>query len=112
MVPKVHVGLEMAIGGNESGRVGNWKKRMHVFGEKLRRLPSKGWKTIWKVGRDDPRRAIHALKVGLSLTLVSLLYLLEPLFKGIGQNAIWAVMTVVVVFEFTAGQFLPKIKPS
>ncbi|MCI77155.1 aluminum-activated malate transporter 12-like, partial [Trifolium medium] len=28
---------------------------------------------------------------------------MEPLFKGIGNNAMWAVMTVVVVMEFTAG---------
>nr|GEU34432.1 aluminum-activated malate transporter 12-like [Tanacetum cinerariifolium] len=59
-------------------------------------------------GQDDPRRAIHSLKVGLSLTLVSLLYLLEPLFKGVGENVIWAVMTVVVVLEFTAGATLCK----
>ncbi|XP_054824984.1 aluminum-activated malate transporter 12-like [Prosopis cineraria] len=76
--------------------------------EKLKRLPSLAWQTMWKVGREDPRRAIHALKVGLSLTLVSLLYLVEPLFKGIGKNAIWAVMTVVVVLEFTAGATLCK----
>ncbi|KAI6678364.1 hypothetical protein NL676_039160 [Syzygium grande] len=36
--------------------------------------------------------------------------------KGIGQNAIWAVMTVVVVLEFTAGgaatyvRFIPTIR--
>ncbi|XP_024965161.1 aluminum-activated malate transporter 14-like, partial [Cynara cardunculus var. scolymus] len=34
--------------------------------------------------------------------------LMEPLFKGVGQNAIWAVMTVVVVLEFTAGATLCK----
>ncbi|CAI0431002.1 unnamed protein product [Linum tenue] len=62
---------------------------------------------MWKVCKDDPRRAIHAVKVGLALTLVSMLYLLEPLFEGIGQNAIWAVMTVVVL-EFTAGVTLCK----
>ncbi|KVE01329.1 Aluminum-activated malate transporter, partial [Cynara cardunculus var. scolymus] len=33
---------------------------------------------------------------------------MEPLFKGVGQNAIWAVMTVVVVLEFTAGATLCK----
>ncbi|KAK6151706.1 hypothetical protein DH2020_014341 [Rehmannia glutinosa] len=33
---------------------------------------------------------------------------MEPLFKDIGQNAIWAVMTVVVVLEFTAGATLCK----
>lgn len=101
----------MAMDGNDSGKsiIGNWKKRVHVLGEKLMRFPSLAWHTTWKVGRDDPRRVIHAFKVGLSLTLVTLLYLLEPLFKGIGQNAIWAVMTVVVVFEFTAGHFLCSI---
>lgn len=81
-----------------------WKKSAHVLSEKLKNFPGRLWQTIWKVGRDDPRRFVHALKVGLSLTLVSLLYLVEPLFEGIGQNAIWAVMTVVVVLEFTAGQ--------
>ncbi|KAL9249699.1 Aluminum-activated malate transporter 12-like protein [Drosera capensis] len=66
------------------------------------------WRTILKVGLEDPRRVIHSFKVGLSLSLVSLLYLMEPLFKGIGQNAIWAVVTVVVVLEFTAGATLCK----
>lgn len=79
------------------------RKKMMDFLEKAEGLPGLAWRTMWKVGKDDPRRVIHALKVGLALTLVSLLYLTEPLFEGIGQNAIWAVMTVVVVLEFTAG---------
>ncbi|GAB2235277.1 hypothetical protein Droror1_Dr00025698 [Drosera rotundifolia] len=66
------------------------------------------WRTILKVGLEDPRRVIHSFKVGFALSLVSLLYLMEPLFKGIGQNAIWAVITVVVVLEFTAGATLCK----
>ncbi|CAH8327468.1 unnamed protein product [Eruca vesicaria subsp. sativa] len=65
-------------------------------------------KNLWNVGKEDTRRLKHALKVGVSLTLVSLLYLMEPLFKGIGKNAIWAVMTVVVVLEFSAGATLRK----
>ncbi|XP_050230962.1 aluminum-activated malate transporter 12-like isoform X2 [Mercurialis annua] len=85
-----------------------WKKKCEVGAEKVKRVPSFVGREIWKVGRDDPRRVIHALKVGFSLTLVSLLYLLEPLFEGIGQSAIWAVMTVVVVLEFTAGATLCK----
>ncbi|OVA01290.1 TLDc [Macleaya cordata] len=84
------------------------KKMMEMFIEKIRRWPAAAYKNVWKVGRDDPRRVIHALKVGVSLTLVSSLYLVEPLFEGIGQNAIWAVMTVVVVLEFTAGATLCK----
>ncbi|KAG5248979.1 aluminum-activated malate transporter [Salix suchowensis] len=95
--------LAMAILAKE-----NWKRNIHLISQKLKRFPGLLWQTIWKVGRDDPRRVVHALKVGLSLTLVSLLYLLEPLFEGIGQNAIWAVMTVVVVLEFTAGATLCK----
>lgn len=74
------------------------------FGERVKEMGRKAWKTLWKVGRDDPRRVTHSLKVGLALTLVSLLYLTEELFEGVGQNAMWAVVTVVVVMEFTAGK--------
>lgn len=82
------------------------KNRVGVYMETTKKFLGLTCQKILKVGRDDPRRAIHSVKVGLSLTLVSLLYLLEPLFNGIGQNAIWAVMTVVVVLEFTAGNLL------
>ncbi|KAL2489769.1 Aluminum-activated malate transporter 12 [Forsythia ovata] len=83
-------------------------KHIDVFVEKMKRFPGLLWRNICKVGKEDPRRLIHSLKVGLSLTLVSLLYLMEPLFENIGQSAIWAVMTVVVVLEFTAGATLCK----
>ncbi|KAA0025215.1 aluminum-activated malate transporter 8 [Cucumis melo var. makuwa] len=63
---------------------------------------------IKKLGRDDPRRIIHSLKVGLALTFVSLLYYWRPLYDGFGIAAIWAVLTVVVVFEFTVGATLSK----
>ncbi|KAJ0970825.1 hypothetical protein J5N97_018784 [Dioscorea zingiberensis] len=84
------------------------KFSMGVVMEKVKKLPVSLCKTLYQVGRDDPRRVIHSLKVGMALTLVSLLYLLEPLFEGVGQNAMWAVMTVVVVLEFTAGGTLCK----
>ena len=67
------------------------------------RIPASWGRHAWSIGREDPRRAVHALKAGTALTLVSLLYILEPFFKGIGKNAMWVVMTVVVVLEFTAG---------
>ena len=79
------------------------ERRRRIFLEKAKRLPGSAWQMAWKVGKEDPRRAIYALKVGVSLTLVSLLFLMEPLLEGIGQNAIWAVMTVVLVLEFTTG---------
>ncbi|KAJ4848020.1 Aluminum-activated malate transporter 12 [Turnera subulata] len=102
---RVHASMDTAMAALDKEK---WKKNIHVLSEKLRKFPGLVWQKIGKVGRDDPRRIVHALKVGLSLTLVSLLYLLEPLFEGIGQNAIWAVMTVVVVLEFTAGATLCK----
>ncbi|KAJ8767741.1 hypothetical protein K2173_020681 [Erythroxylum novogranatense] len=61
-----------------------------------------------KVGRDDPRRIIHSLKVGFAVTLVSTIYYYQPLYKNFGDSALWAVMTVVVVFEFSVGATLGK----
>ncbi|KAK4766424.1 hypothetical protein SAY87_008066 [Trapa incisa] len=63
---------------------------------------------VRKLGQDDPRRVIHSLKVGLALTLVSLVYYVRPFYDGYGISGIWAVVTVVVVFEFTVGATLSK----
>ncbi|XP_042488441.1 aluminum-activated malate transporter 12-like [Macadamia integrifolia] len=57
---------------------------------------------------NEHRKLIHSIKVGLALILVSLLYLLDPLFEHVGDNAMWAIMSVVVVFEFYAGARLGK----
>ncbi|XWS56159.1 hypothetical protein CRYUN_Cryun09bG0062300 [Craigia yunnanensis] len=65
-------------------------------------------KSIKKLGQDDPRRLTHSLKVGLALTLVSLLYYARPLYDGFGVSGMWAVLTIVVVFEFTVGGTLSK----
>lgn len=51
-------------------------------------------------------RVIHSVKVGVALVLVSLLYLLDPLYERVGENAMWAIMTVVVIFEFFAGLYI------
>ncbi|CAN6268931.1 unnamed protein product [Urochloa humidicola] len=58
---------------------------------------------VWRIGADDPRRAVHGLKVGLALALVSVFYYTRPLYDGVGGAAMWAVLTVVVVFEYTVG---------
>ncbi|XP_044487418.1 aluminum-activated malate transporter 12-like [Mangifera indica] len=58
--------------------------------------------------KHDMKKIIHSIKVGIALVLVSLLYLLDPLYKQVGENAMWAIMTVVVVFEFFAGATLSK----
>ena len=60
------------------------------------------FKMIWRFGTEDPR-ILHGMKVGLSLVLVSLFLFVKPLYDGSGREAVWAIMTVVVVSEFTAG---------
>lgn len=58
----------------------------------------------WNLAVDDPRKVVHCLKVGMALSVVSLFYYMRPLYEGVGGNAMWAVMTVVVVFEHTVGK--------
>lgn len=62
------------------------------------------FKKAWDLGVDDPRKFFHCLKVGVALMVVSLFYYMRPLYDGVGGSAIWAVMTVVVVFEYTVGR--------
>ncbi|CAN6695301.1 unnamed protein product [Malus baccata var. baccata] len=61
-----------------------------------------------KLGQDDPRRVVHSLKVGLAVLLVSLLYYVQPFYNGLGDTTMWAVITVVVVFEFSVGATLGR----
>ncbi|XP_038993428.1 aluminum-activated malate transporter 10-like [Hibiscus syriacus] len=77
----------------------------------IRRLALKVWmfmKRAWDVGANDPRKVIHCMKVGLALALVSLFYFIRPLYHGVGGNAMWALMTVVLVFETTVGATVYK----
>ncbi|XP_023749148.1 aluminum-activated malate transporter 8 [Lactuca sativa] len=60
------------------------------------------------IGVDDPRRIVHSLKVALAITLVSMVYYLQPLYNGMGDAGMWAILTVVVVFEYTVGATLCK----
>ncbi|XP_028805902.1 aluminum-activated malate transporter 10-like [Neltuma alba] len=83
------------------GRIRHWIVRL---GLKLLIFPKKAW----ELGVNDPRKFIHAIKVAIALTLVSLFYYVKPLYDGVGGNAMWAVMTVVVVFQYTAGDTISK----
>ncbi|KAL5726846.1 hypothetical protein ACHQM5_000096 [Ranunculus cassubicifolius] len=62
----------------------------------------------WDVAVGDPRKIVHCVKVGMALAVVSLFYYVRPLYQGVGGTAMWAVLTVVVVFEFTVGACLSK----
>lgn len=55
------------------------------------------------IATSDPRKVIHGVKVGMALSLVSLFYYMRPLYDGVGGNAMWAVITVVVAFEYSVG---------
>lgn len=75
------------------------------------RFVSKIWRFLvkaWSIGASEPKKVVHCVKVGLALTLVSLFYYMKPLYQGVGGNAMWAVMTVVVVFEYPVGAMLSK----
>jgi uncharacterized membrane protein YccC len=105
VLAQLHLAMSMAGNLSFDERKQTWLSRMEKFIRKISKLFISILKSWYRVGREDPRRVVHAVKVGLALTLVSFLYIFEPLFKGVGKNAMWAVMTVVVVLEFTAGKF-------
>ena len=70
------------------------------------------WKFLvesWKIGVAEPKKFIHCIKVGLALSVVSTFYYMRPLYQSVGGNAMWAIMTVVVVFEYMVGKLSNKI---
>ena len=86
----------------DDGKV-EWRK--HGSSENLALKVCEFVKKAWELGINDPKKFIHCLKVGIALTAVSLFYYVKPLYDEFGGNAMWAVMTVVVVFEYTAGRY-------
>ncbi|XXG88735.1 hypothetical protein AAC387_Pa12g0911 [Persea americana] len=101
--------MEIGFGGDEKvglfTRCMRWVEAFFLCAiESIAGVPKK----VKKIGQDDPRRIIHSFKVGFALSLVSLFYYCRPLFGGFGTSAMWAVMTVVVVFEYTVGATLGK----
>lgn len=66
------------------------------------------WEEAWErvTNRDQRQRIVHPLKVGVALSIASLLMILDAPDDFLGSNAIWAVMTVVVVFESSVGKHI------
>ncbi|KAG6675671.1 hypothetical protein I3842_15G114700 [Carya illinoinensis] len=76
---------------------------------------SRSWKTVqdvayeaWKMGRSDHRKIVFSAKMGLALMLISLLVFLKVPGEEVGRYSVWALLTVVVVFEFSIGATLSK----
>ncbi|GMI99812.1 ALUMINIUM ACTIVATED MALATE TRANSPORTER 4 [Hibiscus trionum] len=63
---------------------------------------------LYEMGRSDPRKIFFAIKTGLTLTSVSLLMLFKESLKDTSQYSIWAILTVVLIFEFSVGATLSK----
>ncbi|XP_020238921.1 LOW QUALITY PROTEIN: aluminum-activated malate transporter 10-like [Cajanus cajan] len=109
-------------GGKEVAKEVEWRIKVEEDGTLERRVVGCMWeitaglalrlckfvKKAWELGVNDPRKFIHCLKVGIALSAVSLFYYWKPLYDGVGGNAMWAVMTVIVVFEYTAGATICK----
>ena len=58
---------------------------------------------LWEFCKEDPSRVTFSLKVGIAITLSSLLFLLRKPYDAFGSNATWVIITVAVVFEHTVG---------
>lgn len=99
--------MEMATNEENDGcfvKVGRWVKGLW---ENMVCSIVDSARKVKKHGEEDPRRIIHSAKVGLAIALVSLIYFCDSTYIGFGVSAMWAVMTVVVVFEFSVGKFMP-----
>lgn len=59
---------------------------------------------VLEMGRADPRQFIFAAKSGLALAIVSILIFFKEPLSYMSQYSIWAILTVIVVFEFSVGE--------
>ncbi|KAA8549957.1 hypothetical protein F0562_001635 [Nyssa sinensis] len=93
---------------HNEGAFTRWRVWLKALPEKLSAKVVDIVRTTKKVAEDDPRRIIHGIKVGLAMTVVSLFYYFNPLEDNFGDSTIWAVLSVIVVFEFSVGATLGK----
>ncbi|KAG7654734.1 Aluminum-activated malate transporter [Arabidopsis suecica] len=64
--------------------------------------------TAWEMGTADPRKMIFSAKMGLALTLTSILIFFKIPGLELSGHYLWAILTVVVIFEFSIGATFSK----
>ncbi|OAY84671.1 Aluminum-activated malate transporter 1 [Ananas comosus] len=110
--PSIHTTpMEVEVGSNTSAhKIGfsPWWSGLSSLVERMKEMAVGLSKKVKKIVKDDPRRVAHCFKVGLALTIVSIFYYVTPLYEGLGVSTMWAVLTVVVVMEYTVGGTLSK----
>lgn len=76
------------------------------LGDRIAGMWGKAWQLVvkgWNFGRSDPRKVIFGAKMGLALTLTSFIIFLKEPSIDLTKHSVWAILTVVVVFEFSIG---------
>ncbi|GAB2234884.1 hypothetical protein Droror1_Dr00004154 [Drosera rotundifolia] len=58
--------------------------------------------------KSNARSVIHSMKVGLAITIITLIYYYRFCDQGLKVSGTWAVLTVVLVFEHSVGATLGK----
>ncbi|CAH8391084.1 unnamed protein product [Eruca vesicaria subsp. sativa] len=62
----------------------------------------------WEMGTSDPRKIIFSAKMGLALTLISLLVFFKLPGSEVSNHYLWAILTIIVIFEFSIGGTFSK----
>ncbi|KAL9148979.1 hypothetical protein ABFS82_12G079600 [Erythranthe guttata] len=82
------------------------KSTFQSFRDKITQLWSNSCdfsKKALEMGKKDPRKIIYAIKSGFALAFVSLFIFWKKPLPDVSQFSIWAILTVIVMFEFSIG---------